>query len=69
MPTGTNKMIVLFKEYAAENTWKILPYDSFMIASTVLLADALEEYSLQEQSFAGLLGVYAMTYITFTKNL
>ena len=69
MPTGTNKMIDLFKEYGAENGWKILPYDSFMIASTVLLADAFEEHGLQEQGFAGLLGVYAMTYVTFTKNL
>lgn len=69
MPTGTNKMIDLFKEYGAENGWKILPYDSFMMASTVLLADAFEEYGVQEQTLAGLLGMYAMTYVTFTKNL
>ena len=69
IPTGTNKMIDLFKEYAAENSWKILPFDSFMMASTVLLAEAFEEHGIQEQGFAGLLGAYAMTYITFTKNL
>ena len=69
MPTGTNKMIDIFKQYGAENGWKILPYDSAMIAATVLLADALEEYGLQAQSFVGLLGVYALTYVTYTKNL
>jgi hypothetical protein len=69
LPTGTNKMIDLFKEYGNENGWKILVYDSFMIASTVLLADVLEEHGIQEQSFVGLLGVYALTYVLYTKNL
>jgi len=69
LPTGTNKMIDLFKEYGNENGWKILPFDSLMIGSTVLLADVLEEYGLQEQSFVGLLGVYALTYVLYTKNL
>ena len=69
LPTGTNKMIDLFKEYGNENGWKILAYDSFMMASTVLLADVLEEYSVQEQSFVGLLGTYALTYVIYTKNL
>ena len=69
LPTGTNKMIDLFKEYASENSWKILPYDSFMIAATVLLADVLEEHPIQTQSFAGVLGVYALTYVMYTKNL
>lgn len=69
LPTGTNKMIDLFKEYASEGGWKIIAYDSFMMASTVLLADVLEEYSVQEQSFVGLLGTYALTYVLYTKNL
>lgn len=69
LPTGTNRMIDLFKEYGAENGWKILAYDSFMMASTVLLADVLEEHGVQEQSFVGLLGVYALTYMLYTKNL
>jgi len=69
LPTGTNKMIDLFKEYASEGGWKIIAVDSFMMASTVLLADVLEEYSVQEQSFVGLLGTYALTYVLYTKNL
>jgi len=69
LPTGTNRMIDLFKEYGSEGGWKILAFDSFMIASTVLIADVLEEYTVQEQSFVGLLGVYALTYVLYTKNL
>ena len=69
LPTGTNKMIDLFKEYGAEGSWKVVAYDSFMIGSTVLLADMLEEHGIQEQSFVGLLGVYALTYVLYTKNL
>lgn len=69
LPTGTNKMIDLFKEYGSENGWKIVAYDSFMIGSTLLLADALEEHGVQVQSFVGLLGTYALTYILYTRNL
>jgi len=69
LPTGTNRMIDLFKEYGSEGGWKILAFDSFMIGSTVLIADVLEEYTVQEQSFVGLLGVYALTYVLYTKNL
>jgi uncharacterized protein YacL len=69
LPTGTNRMIDLFKEYGSEGGWKILAFDSFMMASTVLLADVIEEYSALEQSFVGLLGVYALTYVLYTKNL
>jgi len=69
LPTGTNKMIDLFKEYGSEHGWKIIAVDSFMMASTVLLADILEEHGVQEQSFVGLLGTYAITYVLYTKNL
>jgi hypothetical protein len=69
LPTGTNKIIDLFKEYANENGWKIIAFDSLMVGSTVLLADVLEEHGVQEQSFVGLLGAYALTYMIYTKNL
>ena len=62
IPVGHNTMIDLFKKYASENRWKILPYDSFMIGSTVLLASELEE---KNAPFIGLLGVYALTYILY----
>ena len=68
LPTGTNRMIDLFKSYSIENSWKILVADSIMIASTVFLSDVIEEHSMDVQSFIGLLGVYALTYVIHTKN-
>jgi len=67
VPKGQNSMIDLFKEYANENSWKILAADSAMIGSTVLIADALKAYSSKVVSFVGLLGAYALTYIIYTK--
>jgi uncharacterized protein YacL len=67
VPKGQNRMIDLFKEYATENSWKILVADSTMIGSTVILADLLSEYSDNVTSFIGLLGAYALTYIIYTK--
>lgn len=67
VPKGQNSMIDLFKSYSAENSWKILVADSTMIGSTVFLADFLSGYSEKVTSFVGLLGVYALTYIIYTK--
>jgi uncharacterized protein YacL len=67
VPRGQNSMIDLFKEYAIENSWKILVADSAMIGSTVLLADYLSTLKTSHTTFIGLLGVYALTYIIYTK--
>lgn len=67
VPKGQNSMIDLFKEYARENSWKVLVADSTMIGSTVVLADVLSKYSETVTSFIGLLGVYALTYIIYTR--
>lgn len=67
VPKGQNSMIDLFKEYAIENSWKILVADSLMIGSTVLLADYLSKIKTSYSTFTGLLGVYALTYIIYTK--
>ena len=67
VPQGQNSMIDLFKEYAVENSWKILVADSIMIGSTVLLADYLSDLKSSYTSFIGLLGTYALTYIIYTK--
>lgn len=67
VPKGQNSMIDLFKEYASENSWKILVADSTMIGSTVVLADVLSQYSDKITSFIGLLGAYALTYIIYTR--
>ena len=67
VPRGQNTMIDLFKDYAVENSWKILVADSIMIGSTVLLADYLSTLKTSHASFVGLLGVYALTYIMYAK--
>jgi hypothetical protein len=66
-PSGHNQMIDLFKEYASENSWKIIAYDSLMMASTVLLAQQFGTMKNRSVSFLGLLGAYALTYIIYTK--
>uniref|UniRef100_A0A6C0ENI5 Uncharacterized protein n=1 Tax=viral metagenome TaxID=1070528 RepID=A0A6C0ENI5_9ZZZZ len=67
VPRDQNSMIDLFKEYAIENSWKILVADSLMIGSTVLLAHYLSKLNTSHSSFIGLLGVYGLTYIMYTK--
>ena len=67
VPRGQNQMIDLLKEYAAENSYKIILYDSAMIAGTVFLADYLSKIHESSVNFIGLLTVYALTYIVYTK--
>lgn len=67
IPVGHNRMIDVFKSYSEENGWKILLADSMMIGSTVVIADYLETLKSSNVSFIGLLGVYALTYIIYTK--
>lgn len=67
VPRGQNEMIDLFKEYASENSYKIVLYDSLMIAGTVFLADYLSKFHQSAVNFIGLLTVYGLTYIVYTK--
>ena len=67
LPLGTNKIIDLFKEYANENSWKILVADSIMISSTIVFANYLDSISSMISSFIGLLGIYSLSYIIYTK--
>jgi hypothetical protein len=68
IPAGHNKIIDLFKQYAAEGSWQILLADSAMMVATVLGAEALENsYTPDRILFGGLLGVYSLLYIVYTK--
>ena len=67
LPKGHNSMIDLFKRYSAEGSYKIILADSAMIAGTVYLGDYLKQFDEQMVTFVGLLGVYALTYIIYTK--
>jgi uncharacterized protein YacL len=66
VPKGQNEMIDLFKEYASENSYKVVIADSVMIASTVLLADYFSKISDSIVVFTGLLSTYALSYIIYT---
>jgi uncharacterized protein YacL len=67
IPKGHNQIIDLFKEYADENSWKIIVADSLMVGSTVILAETLSYYHESVVSFVGLLATYAITYIIYTR--
>jgi hypothetical protein len=67
IPRGHNSMIDLFKDYANENGWGILVADSIMIGSTVLIGDYLSSLSVPIVQLTGLTGLYALTYILYTK--
>jgi hypothetical protein len=66
LPHGQNEIIDLFKEYAQENSWKIVVADSAMVVSTVVLAEVLSNYHESVVTFVGLLTTYALTYIIYT---
>jgi hypothetical protein len=68
VPEGQNKIIDLFKKYAAEGSWKIILADSAMVASSVLLMEWLDNnYSDSQIGFIGVLAVYSLLYIIYTK--
>lgn len=67
VPRGHNEIIDLFKQYAAEMSWTIVPYDTLMVGSTVLLANYLHKLQTSVVHFTGLLAVYALTYIVYTR--
>jgi len=67
IPKGHNSMIDLFKRYSAEGGYQIILADSIMIGSSVFLADYLSDFNRDVVTFIGLLGVYALTYIIYTR--
>jgi hypothetical protein len=68
VPGGHNQILDLFKQYASEGSWKILLADAGMIAATVLLMETLDNnYTDTQIGFLGLLAVYALSYIIYTK--
>lgn len=67
IPKGHNSMIDLFKSYSAEGGYNILIADALMISSTVFIGDYLSTLDDKVVTFIGLLGVYALTYILYTK--
>ena len=68
VPTGQNTVIDLFKKYTSgKNPGLIVIADSIMIGSTVVGMNYLEELPNNMVIFLGLLAVYALTYLVYTK--
>lgn len=67
IPRGHNSMIDLFKKYSTEGGYKILMTDAAMIGGSVYLADYFSSLRTEYVVFAGLLAVYAITFILYTK--
>jgi hypothetical protein len=68
VPDGQNSIIDLFKRYASEGSWKILLADAGMVAGSVLLMEALDNNLSDDQvGFLGVLAVYSLLYIIYTK--
>ena len=58
----------LFKRYAAEGSWKILVADSAMVAASVYGMELLDGVLTDDQVlFTGLLGLYSLLYVLYTK--
>ena len=68
VPDGQNSIIDLFKRYAAEGSWKILLADAAMVVGSIFLMEALDNNLSDDQvGFLGVLAVYSLLYIIYTK--
>lgn len=68
VPDGQNSIIDLFKRYAAEGSWKILLADASMVVGSIFLMEALDNNLSDDQvGFLGVLAVYSLLYILYTK--
>jgi hypothetical protein len=67
IPVGHNKVIDVFKRYSIEGSWRILVADALMVTGSVLGMEYLEGLPRDIVIFLGLLAVYSLTYIIYTK--
>lgn len=68
VPPGQNRILDLFKRYAAEGSWKILLADAAMVAGSVYLMETMDAWLTDDQVlWSGLLALYALMYILYTK--
>lgn len=67
VPTGHNRILDLFKRYAAEGSWQILVADAAMVAGSVYLMETMQSELTQDQIvWLGILAVYSLLYILYT---
>ena len=67
MSRGENTMIDVFKDYALENTWKILVADAILVLGTAAGATLLKNLPFHVTASVGLVTAYALCFITYTK--
>jgi hypothetical protein len=66
MPVGENKMIDVFKAYAAENGSKILWADALILLATTGLGSFLKDLPAHYTYTTAFVSIYAITYILYT---
>jgi hypothetical protein len=68
VPTGHNRILDLFKRYASEGSWQILVADAAMVAGSVYLMETMQAELTHDQIvWLGILAVYSLLYILYTK--
>lgn len=67
LPEGHNKMIDVFKEYAASGGWKILVGDAILMLGSALIAFGLKDQSMFVVVTALIGALYTMPYILNTR--
>lgn len=68
VPSGYNKILDLFKTYAAEGGLQIVLADAAMVTGSVLLMEWYSDNLTSDQTaFLGVLAVYSLLYILYTK--
>ena len=65
IPSGTNMLIDIFKQYSAENSYTILFADALIITLSVLLYSVLLKHT-KLLPFLTASALYAITYIIYT---
>lgn len=68
IPTGHNRMMDVFKDYAASGGGKILVADAAMVLASAFFAMILKETSADIVTLVGLFSVYTLPYILETTN-
>ena len=68
LPTGENEMIDVFKAYAKENGAKILGADALILVASATIASLLKDLPVHYTVSTGLVAIYAMTYLFYSKR-
>lgn len=68
VPFGQNRILDLFKRYAAEGGWRILVADAGMVAGSVWLMETMDAWLTDDQVvWSGLLALYSLMFLLYTK--